>query len=92
MGNANDPFDAVRAPGPVPLGSGDDIYPITPDDDNDLPTAVRALRAGTDGNIQVTMKSGSIRVLAFLAGETRYGRFVRVWKANTTVGAIEGSV
>ena len=70
----------------------DDIYVISPDDSNDLNPAVRSLRAGGAGNIVVTMRNGQKRTLAFAAGETRYGRFRRVWSTNTTATTIEGGV
>jgi hypothetical protein len=75
---------------------GPDIVPITPDDDNDLALAVRALRANTGGTIKVTMFGVGAtpvdRTLNFLAGETRVGQFVRVWATGTTADGIEGHV
>ena len=38
------------------------------------------------------MRNGEVRVLAFAAGETRYGRFAQVWSTNTTATGIEGGV
>ncbi len=91
MANPNDPFDAINTQSL--RDPPDDIYPITPSDSADLSPAVRSLRSVGAGNIQVTMRNGQVRVLAFAAGETRYGRFRRVWLTNTTVvGAIEGGV
>jgi hypothetical protein len=89
MAYANDPF-ADYSQG---LGdAGDDIFPITPSDSLDLPTAVRAIRANTAGAIVVTMRSGQQRTLNFAAGETRVGRFIRVWATSTTATGIEGYV
>ena len=84
-----DPFGG-EAPGMS--DPGDDIYVVTPDDSNDLPTACRALRANDAGTIKVTMRSGNTPTLNFAAGETRVGRFVRVWATDTTVTVIEGLV
>ncbi len=81
MPNANDPFDIY--PNPLPFASGDDVYPVTCSDSTDLPVAARALRVTTAGNVKVTMRNGNARTLAFLAGETRYGRFIRVWSTGT---------
>jgi hypothetical protein len=89
MPNANDPFDSVSAHLNDP---GDDIYPVTPDDDTDLPTAARALRANTDGTIKVTMRNGQARTLNFAAGEMRVGRFRRVWETGTTATGIEAHI
>ena len=79
-----------------PSDPGSDIVPITPNDSADLAVPVRAMRANTAGTIQVTMYgasgAGVVRVLNFLAGETRVGEFVRVWATNTTVTGIEGHV
>ena len=90
MANPNDPFDAVNTQSL--LDAPDDIYPITPSDSTNLSPACRWLRAAGAGNIQVTMRNGQVRVLAFAAAETRYGRFVRVWWTNTTATGIDGAV
>ena len=91
MANANDPFDALSTQSL--RDPPEDIYVITPDDSNDLNPAVRSLRSVGAGNIVVTMRNGQKRTLAFTAGETRYGRFRRVWSTNTSVsGNIEGGV
>lgn len=91
MANANDPFDNINVQSL--RDPPDSIYVITPSDSVDLAPAVRSLRAGSNGNIQVNMRGGTNPVvLAFLAGETRYGRFTRVWATNTTVTEIEGGV
>jgi hypothetical protein len=89
MVNANDPFDIDN---PHLSDPGDDIYPITPSDSVDLSTSVRALRANTAGTIKTTMRGGQARTLNFAAGETRVGRFVRVWSTGTTATGIEGHV
>jgi hypothetical protein len=88
--NANDPFDAISAQSL--RDPPDDIYPITPDDDNDLSPAVRSLRVATGGVVVVTMRNGQKRTLTFASGETRFGRFARVWSTNTTASTIEGGV
>ena len=90
MANPNDPFDSVNAQSL--LDPPDDIYPITPSNTDTLSPACRSLRAAGAGNIQVTMRNGEVRVLAFAAGETRYGRFAQVWSTNTTATGIEGGV
>jgi hypothetical protein len=86
----NDQFFLL--PSPLPLASGDDAYPVTPSDTLDLPSAARALRSVGAGNIAVYTRSGKSvsRVMAFTAGETRFGRFTRVLATGTTVvGTIE---
>jgi hypothetical protein len=88
-----DPFSSFQTGLSAP---GVDIVPITPDDDNNLATACRALRANTAGTIKVTMAGtdgeGVDRTLNFAAGETRVGRFRRVWSTGTTATGIEGHV
>lgn len=79
--------DALNGTG-VPV----DWQPVTKDDVAAQPgLPCRALRATTAGNIAVyTAKSPAVaRVMAFAAGETRYGIFTRVLNTGTTATGIE---
>lgn len=76
---------------------GIDCYVISPSDSVDLPFEVRAIRATGAGNVVVeTPRSREIggtstkRTLAFLAGETRIVRAVKVWSTSTTATGLEG--
>jgi len=71
---------------------GSDVFPITPDDDNDLTKVTRAIRAGTGGDIVAVMLSGNTRTLKFADGETRAVRVRRVLVSGTTAGDMEGIV
>lgn len=69
-----------------------DWNPVTPHAVNDQPGfPCRALRATVAGNIAVyTAASPTVaRVMAFLAGETRRGVFLRVLAVSTTATGIE---
>lgn len=67
-----------------------DAYPITPNDNENLPTPVRALRVAGAGNVKVVTVAGNTRTLAFLAGETRYIACTKVFAADTDATGIEG--
>lgn len=89
--------DMVNAANLSSTGVAVDCVPLAaanaPSDSVDQPAGpFRALRATGAGNIQVTVAKGATRVLAFLAGETRYVAVTRVWLTNTTATGIEGVV
>jgi hypothetical protein len=97
--NANDPFDVVA--NPIPYGSGDDVYSVSPNDSTDLPTAARGIRCAGAGVVIVNTRGGSSinapasgnpRTMNFAAGETRYVRIIRVLSTNTTATGIEAIV
>jgi len=67
-----------------------DVLPISPNDDNELSSPVRALRANSSGTIRVTTYRGNVRTLNFLAGEQRNVVVTKVWQTGTTAGGIEG--
>lgn len=66
-----------------------DFLAVTPSDTVDTELPFRAIRASSDGNVQITTLRGKIRIGAFLAGETRPLAGTRVWSTNTTVGTVE---
>lgn len=66
-----------------------DWVPINPGVDP-LERPVRALRATTEGTITVTTATGDSRVMAFLAGETRFVIATHVTAATST--GIEGGI
>lgn len=86
-------------------GPAVDWLPVTPVDPtvpaapNDVPFQIgipcRALRANVAGVIRVSTAVSSqlptpvTRDMNFLAGETRYGIFTRVWATGTTATGIE---
>lgn len=74
------------------LGIAEDCYPITPNDNAKLATPIRALRAANAGYVRVDTASGTDRVLAFLAGETRYISIIKVYATGTTATVLEGMV
>lgn len=66
------------------------VYAITPDDNNDLPTRIRAIRATVAGNVAIIGADGVAATCAFLAGETRALRITRVKSTGTTATGLEG--
>ncbi len=66
------------------------IVSITPDDDNDLAQATRALNVSAPGNIRVTMLEGQIETIFVGAGIAFPLRAVRVWATGTDAGGIKG--
>jgi len=82
--------DPVDFAGRKSLWVSPDCFPITPDDDADLPTPVRAIRAGTGGDVTVETSTGQTRVMAFLDGETRYVAINKVFATGTTASDLEG--
>jgi hypothetical protein len=69
-----------------------DVFPIAPDDDADLATVTRAIRADTAGDVVCVMLGGETRTLKFAAAETRAIRVSRVKAAGTTATGLEGIV
>ena len=67
-----------------------DVFPITPDDDTDLATATRAIRADGAGDVVLVTVAGNERTCRFSAGETRAIRATRVKATGTTASALEG--
>lgn len=75
---------------PSSLQVADDVYPITPDDDTDLPVPIRAIRADGGGEITAVTGAGNERTFKIADGETRYIHIVRVLDTGTTATDIEG--
>lgn len=64
-----------------------DMFPVTPDDANDLPTWCRSLLVEVQGTIRVTTFTGNVRNLPsglFLAGDTVPVAVRRVHATGTT--------
>lgn len=66
------------------------VYAITPDDGNDLPIRIRAIRATIAGNVAIIGADGIAATCAFIAGETRAIRVTRVKATGTTATGLEG--
>jgi hypothetical protein len=81
---------AIYSPGLSAPAS--DVFPITPDDANDLTKFTRAIRADTAGDVVLVTVAGNERTVKFAAGETRPIRASRVKATGTTAGGIEGMV
>ena len=76
---------------PSSLGAHPTVYPwITATGDYDFPTATRAIRAATSGNVTYKDANNVNKVAAFLAGETRMLIALSIVGAGTTVTALEG--
>lgn len=91
-----DPFETYM---PGLTSPPSDVVEITPDDDNELDTPIRALRAATAGNVVVVTYAGNERVMRFTAGETRVQRIKQVREngtdspaSTTTATGLEGHV
>lgn len=69
-----------------------DVFPIAPDDDNDLAVATRAIRADTGGDVVLITMAGNERTCKFADGETRTVRATRVKATGTTATGLEGMV
>lgn len=64
-------------------------FPITPDDDEDLPELTRAIYVGTSGTISLVLASGAAIELEGVAGGTVLPlRVARVHITGTTAGAL----
>jgi len=75
---------------PVSEGVPGDSYPITPNDNADLPRPVRSFRANTGGVMRVIVGTGQERIINILGGETRYFVISKVFANGTTATGIEG--
>lgn len=53
----SDPFETAEVERHSPYLDG---AAVTPDDDNDLPTAARGLYIGTAGNVRITTLDGTV--------------------------------
>jgi hypothetical protein len=69
-----------------------DVFPITPDDDQDLAVATRAIRADTGGVVVLVAMAGPERTCRFADGETRAIRAKRIKATGTTATGLEGMV
>lgn len=73
------------------LGCHDDWSVLTISDTTLYGPPLRALRANTAGVIKVDTMNNTGVLMNFAAGETRYGKFKKVYNTGTTVsGVIEG--
>lgn len=71
---------------------GQDLVPITPSDDNDLPIAARAIRCrpdGAAGALRVTTWAGQVRNTYIEAGGTLNVAVTRVHDAGTDATNLE---
>lgn len=75
---------------------GNDIRAITPDDDEDLPVAARAIRckpaSGAAGTLRVTTLSGAVRDTEIGQGEVLVVGAKRVHAAGTTASGLEAII
>lgn len=66
-------------------------FAISPDDDQDLPRATRALMVGAAGDVRVTLISGDELILPSLLPGAQYAlRIRRVHASDTTASQIVG--
>lgn len=70
------------------LGVHDDWSVVTKSDTTVYSPPLRALRANSAGVIKVDTVNNAGVLMNFLAGETRYGKFVRVYSTGTTVSDV----
>jgi hypothetical protein len=89
MANVNDPNDGVTF---LVSSVAEDVQPVSPDDNNDLPTAAKGLRVVTGGTVTVKTRGNASRLLNFANGETRHIRVIRVFSTGTTAGTIEALI
>lgn len=69
------------------------MFPITPDDDNNLPQTARCFWVGESGDLRVTTLDGDIVTLpAVAAGMWHPGFIKRVWDTGTTAVTIVGGM
>lgn len=83
----NDAF-ATRTRRPTDPAVG--VFPITPDDNADLPQTTLAINVATPGTLRVTMLDGSTGVLHVAPGQAFPVRVRRVWQSGTTATGILG--
>jgi len=70
------------------LQSADDAFAVTPNDGADISIESRAIVVTGEGNVQVTMKSGTTLVIPCAAGVPMPARVTRIWSTNTTATGI----
>jgi len=70
---------------------GEDCFPITPNDSNDLEVNTRALVIAVGGAVKFVTESGQTRTCTFPAGVVPV-RVSRVWSTGTTATGISGLV
>ena len=63
---------------------------ITPSDTNDLTRVTRAIWVGTEGDLQVTLRSGETVTFANMYPGWHPIRATRVWATGTTASALIG--
>jgi hypothetical protein len=68
----------------------DDVFAVTPNDDADLERPTRAIRCAGAGNVSFINRYNRTCTAAFLAGEERALRAVRIRSTGTTATGIEG--
>lgn len=75
------------------LASGLDLVPVTPDDDNDLAVAARAIRclpdSGTAGTVAFLALNGESRSTEIAVGETLLVGAKRILASGTTATGLE---
>lgn len=64
------------------------LFVVTPDDENDLPTASRCLNVQVGGTIQVTTVAGDTGIIMVASGITFPIRARRIWATGTTATGI----
>lgn len=84
----NDRFDARMDVGDYTVSS--DSFPITPNNTQNLPRPVRAIRVTNGGTLKCDTFGGDGRILNFLDGETRFVAIKKVYSDGTTCAGIEG--
>lgn len=82
----SDPFKNLGVGRQSPAMSA---FEVTPNDDADLPTIVRALYVGVPGDVKVTTARGSVVTFAGLSGVLPVS-VRRVWDTGTDADAIVG--
>lgn len=71
---------------------GDDCFPITTHDSNDLEVTTRALIVAVGGALKVNTASGQTRTLTDVPAGVLPIRVTRVWATGTTATGISGIV
>ena len=81
------PFQGYGETLSSPLAHG---FAITPDDENELGVATRAVHLGGGGDLKVTFVSGDEVLLQGLGPGWHPLRIAKVWQTGTTATAIFG--
>lgn len=88
---ARNPLSGLRS-----LSVAVDLIPITPNDDENLPTTARAIRckpeSGTGGTIRVTTRAGEVRNTDISPGEVLLLYVTRVHETGTTATGLEAMI